>query len=222
MTVPSARLSIEDVSLFPFCKSPFCFQVTKKLFTYLLSLILFKYQNVIYALWGCLFLFRCAYLKNWLGLPSRISLFCHTHFPTKKIIAPFWFNVQGISGTDVAKEASDIILTDDNFTSIVKAVMWGRNVYDSIAKFLQFQLTVNVVAVVVAFLGACIISVSIVYFFFFFYKSTFVLIGIFTIIIWNMAKLKIWKRSDLLHIHCFINTFKFIWCLFMHIYKLFF
>ncbi|ESO99441.1 hypothetical protein LOTGIDRAFT_186814 [Lottia gigantea] len=66
----------------------------------------------------------------------------------------------GISGTDVAKEASDIILTDDNFTSIVKAVMWGRNVYDSIAKFLQFQLTVNVVAVLVAFLGACIINDS--------------------------------------------------------------
>ena len=66
----------------------------------------------------------------------------------------------GIAGTDVAKEASDIILTDDNFTSIVKAVMWGRNVYDSISKFLQFQLTVNVVAVIVAFCGACIINVS--------------------------------------------------------------
>ncbi|XP_074078519.1 plasma membrane calcium-transporting ATPase 4-like [Macrotis lagotis] len=62
----------------------------------------------------------------------------------------------GIAGTDVAKEASDIILTDDNFSSIVKAVMWGRNVYDSISKFLQFQLTVNVVAVIVAFFGACI------------------------------------------------------------------
>uniref|UniRef100_A0A4W5L7U8 Calcium-transporting ATPase n=1 Tax=Hucho hucho TaxID=62062 RepID=A0A4W5L7U8_9TELE len=62
----------------------------------------------------------------------------------------------GIAGTDVAKEASDIILTDDNFTSIVRAVMWGRNVYDSISKFLQFQLTVNVVAVIVAFTGACI------------------------------------------------------------------
>jgi len=66
----------------------------------------------------------------------------------------------GIAGTDVAKEASDIILTDDNFSSIVKAVMWGRNVYDSISKFLQFQLTVNVVAVTVAFLGACIIRDS--------------------------------------------------------------
>ncbi|XP_042239252.1 plasma membrane calcium-transporting ATPase 2-like isoform X1 [Homarus americanus] len=66
----------------------------------------------------------------------------------------------GIAGTDVAKEASDIILTDDNFTSIVKAVMWGRNVYDSIAKFLQFQLTVNVVAVIVAFVGACAINDS--------------------------------------------------------------
>ena len=68
--------------------------------------------------------------------------------------------MQGIAGTDVAKEASDIILTDDNFTSIVKAVMWGRNVYDSIAKFLQFQLTVNCVAIIVAFLGACAIKVS--------------------------------------------------------------
>lgn len=66
----------------------------------------------------------------------------------------------GIAGTDVAKEASDIILTDDNFSSIVRAVMWGRNVYDSIAKFLQFQLTVNVVAVIVAFIGACAIRDS--------------------------------------------------------------
>lgn len=68
---------------------------------------------------------------------------------------------QGIAGTDVAKEASDIILTDDNFSSIVKAVMWGRNVYDSISKFLQFQLTVNVVAVIVAFTGACITQVCV-------------------------------------------------------------
>ena len=67
---------------------------------------------------------------------------------------------QGIAGTDVAKEASDIILTDDNFSSIVKAVMWGRNVYDSISKFLQFQLTVNLVAIIVAFVGACVVQVS--------------------------------------------------------------
>ena len=60
----------------------------------------------------------------------------------------------------MAKEASDIILTDDNFNSIVKAVMWGRNVYDSIAKFLQFQLTVNIVAVTVAFVGACFVQDS--------------------------------------------------------------
>jgi len=60
----------------------------------------------------------------------------------------------GIAGTEVAKEASDIILMDDNFSSIVKAVSWGRNVYDSIRKFLQFQLTVNVVAVLLAFIGA--------------------------------------------------------------------
>uniref|UniRef100_A0A183BHI8 Calcium-transporting ATPase n=1 Tax=Globodera pallida TaxID=36090 RepID=A0A183BHI8_GLOPA len=66
----------------------------------------------------------------------------------------------GIAGTDVAKEASDIILTDDNFSSIVKAVMWGRNVYDSISKFLQFQLTVNIVAVFTAVVSACTISDS--------------------------------------------------------------
>lgn len=52
----------------------------------------------------------------------------------------------GIAGTEVAKEASDIVLLDDNFSSIVKAAMWGRNVYDSIRKFVQFQLTVNLVS----------------------------------------------------------------------------
>eukprot|EP00002_Diphylleia_rotans_P002961 TRINITY_DN1196_c0_g1_i1.p1 TRINITY_DN1196_c0_g1~~TRINITY_DN1196_c0_g1_i1.p1 ORF type:complete len:1056 (+),score=254.28 TRINITY_DN1196_c0_g1_i1:49-3216(+) len=62
----------------------------------------------------------------------------------------------GIQGTSVAKDACDIILLDDNFTSIVKAVKWGRNVYDSIGKFLQFQLTVNVVAITVAFVGSVI------------------------------------------------------------------
>jgi len=61
----------------------------------------------------------------------------------------------GVAGTDIAKNACDIILMDDNFTSIVKAVKWGRNIYDSISKFLQFQLTVNVVAIIVAFVGAC-------------------------------------------------------------------
>eukprot|EP01135_Chromosphaera_perkinsii_P008749 Nk52_evm82s1444 gene=Nk52_evmTU82s1444 len=60
----------------------------------------------------------------------------------------------GVTGTEVAKEASDIVLMDDNFSSIVKAVAWGRNVYDSIRKFLQFQLTVNIAAVVLAFVGA--------------------------------------------------------------------
>lgn len=72
------------------------------------------------------------------------------------------FPIQGIAGTDVAKEASDIMLTDDNFRSIVKAVMWGRNVYDSISKFLQFQLTVNLVAIVVAFVGACVVQVGLI------------------------------------------------------------
>jgi P-type Ca2+ transporter type 2C len=62
----------------------------------------------------------------------------------------------GISGTEVSKEASDIILLDDNFKSIVKGVVWGRSLQNNIKKFLQFQLTVNVAALTVAFVGALI------------------------------------------------------------------
>ncbi|OQV24443.1 Plasma membrane calcium-transporting ATPase 3 [Hypsibius exemplaris] len=64
----------------------------------------------------------------------------------------------GIAGTDVAKEASDIILTDDNFISIVKACMWGRNIFDNVSKFLQFQLTVNVAALSVSIISACVLG----------------------------------------------------------------
>ena len=64
----------------------------------------------------------------------------------------------GIAGTEVAREAAAIILVDDNFNSIVKAVLWGRNIYDSIRKFLQFQLTINVVAVLCTFVGSAFIE----------------------------------------------------------------
>lgn len=60
----------------------------------------------------------------------------------------------GVAGTQIAKDAADIILLDDNFASIVTAAKWGRNVYASIQKFLQFQLTVNIAAVVTALVGA--------------------------------------------------------------------
>jgi len=59
-----------------------------------------------------------------------------------------------IAGTQLAKDAADILLLDDNFASIVTAVKWGRNIYDSIKKFIQFQLTVNIVALFVSVLGA--------------------------------------------------------------------
>jgi Ca2+ transporting ATPase len=68
----------------------------------------------------------------------------------------------GIAGTEVAKSACDIMIMDDNFCSIVQAIVWGRNVYDSIRKFLQFQLTVNVVAVVAVFIGAVILRQAVV------------------------------------------------------------
>jgi Ca2+-transporting ATPase len=60
----------------------------------------------------------------------------------------------GIAGTEVAKEASDIILMDDSFSNIVLAVMWGRCVNDSVKKFLQFQISVNITAVVITFVSA--------------------------------------------------------------------
>jgi magnesium-transporting ATPase (P-type) len=60
----------------------------------------------------------------------------------------------GITGTKVAQSASDIVILDDKFSSIVRAIMWGRSVYDNIRKFLQFQLTVNVVALTIVFVGA--------------------------------------------------------------------
>jgi len=66
----------------------------------------------------------------------------------------------GIAGTEVAKDASDIIIMDDNFRSIVSAVKWGRNVFDSISKFIQFQLTVNIVAIITAVIGAFTIQES--------------------------------------------------------------
>ncbi|KAK0222080.1 Ca-transporting ATPase [Armillaria fumosa] len=60
----------------------------------------------------------------------------------------------GIAGTEVAKEASDIILMDDNFSSIVKAIIWGRCVNDAVRKFLQFQISTNITAVVITFVTA--------------------------------------------------------------------
>ncbi len=57
------------------------------------------------------------------------------------------------SGTAIAKEASDIILLDDSFASIVNAVIWGRSLYQNIQRFILFQLTINVVALGIAFLG---------------------------------------------------------------------
>ena len=60
------------------------------------------------------------------------------------------------SGTSVAKDASDITLVDDSFSSIATAVLWGRSLYRNIQRFVLFQLTINVVAIVVCFVGAIV------------------------------------------------------------------
>ena len=60
----------------------------------------------------------------------------------------------------VAKESADVIILDDNFSTIVTVAKWGRSVYINIQKFVQFQLTVNVVALVVNFSSACLTGTS--------------------------------------------------------------
>ncbi|KAG9131989.1 hypothetical protein Leryth_017197 [Lithospermum erythrorhizon] len=60
----------------------------------------------------------------------------------------------GIQGTEVAKESSDIVILDDNFASVATVLKWGRCVYNNIQKFIQFQLTVNVAALVINFVAA--------------------------------------------------------------------
>ena len=67
----------------------------------------------------------------------------------------------GVSGTQVAKNAADVLILDDNFNSIVRSIVWGRNIYDSIKKFLQFQLTVNVVACVFSIISSSIFRQSV-------------------------------------------------------------
>ncbi|EEC66952.1 hypothetical protein OsI_33593 [Oryza sativa Indica Group] len=60
----------------------------------------------------------------------------------------------GVQGTEVAKESSDIVILNDNFDTVVTATRWGRCVYNNIQKFIQFQLTVNVAALVINFVSA--------------------------------------------------------------------
>lgn len=59
----------------------------------------------------------------------------------------------GIAGTEVSKNAADIILTDDSFSTIVQAITWGRGIYNNFQRFIQFQLTVNVIAFLIAVLS---------------------------------------------------------------------
>lgn len=66
----------------------------------------------------------------------------------------------GVAGTAISKEASDVILLNDDFNSIVNAIKWGRHIYYTVLKFLQFQFTVSWVAVIVVIVGACLVGKS--------------------------------------------------------------
>ncbi len=59
----------------------------------------------------------------------------------------------GIAGTEVSKNAADIILTDDSFSTIVEAIKWGRGIYNNFQRFIQFQLTVNIIAFMIAIIS---------------------------------------------------------------------
>ncbi|KAJ6321014.1 hypothetical protein OIU78_016248 [Salix suchowensis] len=75
---------------------------------------------------------------------------------TLHFMKPILGLAMGIAGTEVAKESADVIILDDNFSTIVTVAKWGRSVYINIQKFVQFQLTVNVVALIVNFSSACL------------------------------------------------------------------
>ncbi|KAJ4826372.1 Calcium-transporting ATPase 9, plasma membrane-type [Turnera subulata] len=83
-----------------------------------------------------------------LEVSETISIWSYTEFKADIGLS------MGIQGTEVAKESSDIIILDDNFASVVKVVRWGRSVYANIQKFIQFQLTVNVAALVINVVAA--------------------------------------------------------------------
>ena len=74
-----------------------------------------------------------------------------------------------MAGTAISKEASDVILLNDDFNSIVNAIKWGRHIYHTVLKYLQFQFTVSLVAVIVVVVGASIVGVSHHYCFLFSY-----------------------------------------------------
>jgi Ca2+-transporting ATPase len=61
-----------------------------------------------------------------------------------------------LDGSQVAKESADVVILDDNFSTIVTVARWGRSVYTNIQKFVQFQLTVNLVALILNFICACL------------------------------------------------------------------
>lgn len=73
----------------------------------------------------------------------------------RRSTSPTWAS-RWAPGTSVAKDASDITLLDDSFSSIATAVLWGRSLYRNIQRFVLFQLTINVVAIVVCFVGAVV------------------------------------------------------------------
>lgn len=67
-----------------------------------------------------------------------------------------YLNKFNVFQSQVAKESADVLILDDNFSTIVTVARWGRSVYTNIQKFVQFQLTVNIVALIVNFSSACL------------------------------------------------------------------
>lgn len=83
----------------------------------------------------------------------------------------------------VAKESADVIILDDNFSTIVTVAKWGRSVYVNIQKFVQFQLTVNIVALMVNFTSACLTGIH----FFILQQITYIIYSIFLLLQINLG-----------------------------------
>lgn len=66
----------------------------------------------------------------------------------------------GLAGQEVAKDSADVIILDDNFRSVYRAAQYGRNIYDNVRKFIQFQMTVNIACVLIVFISGITLGES--------------------------------------------------------------
>jgi len=103
--------------------------------------------------------YRLEVLSHWYScfcIKALVLVSCGEVIVIIEICLTWQYIIKLVCDFQVAKESADVIILDDNFSTIVTVAKWGRSVYINIQKFVQFQLTVNVVALIVNFSSACL------------------------------------------------------------------